>query len=91
MFSAEVQVMVSYMRDSSMTGQRLRRGSVRRMLRYARPYRLQIGVYLAMTVLSAGILTGSRYCCRSSSTTASCAGTRPWCCGLPGPLPDSQW
>jgi ATP-binding cassette subfamily B protein len=57
MFSAEVQVMVSFMRDSSMTGQRLRRGSVRRMLRYARPYRLQIGVYLAITVLSAGILT----------------------------------
>jgi|GEM_PF-1205212 len=57
MFSAEVQVMVSFMRDSSMTGQRLRRGSLRRMLRYARPYRLQIGVYLAMTVLSAGILT----------------------------------
>jgi ATP-binding cassette subfamily B protein len=57
MFSAEVQVMVSFMRDSSMTAQRLRCGSVRRMLRYARPYRLQTGVYLAMTVLSAGILT----------------------------------
>jgi hypothetical protein len=57
MFSAEVQVMVSFMRDSSMTGQRLRRGSVRRILSYARPYRVGIGVYLAMTVLSAGILT----------------------------------
>jgi ATP-binding cassette, subfamily B, bacterial len=57
MFSAEVQVMVSFMRDSSMTGQRLRRGSVRRILSYARPYRLQISVYLAMTVLSAGMLT----------------------------------
>jgi ATP-binding cassette subfamily B protein len=57
MFPAEVQVMVSFVRDSSMTGQRLRRGSVRRMLRYARPYRLEISVYLVMTVLSAGILT----------------------------------
>jgi ABC-type multidrug transport system fused ATPase/permease subunit len=57
MFSAEVQVMVSFMRDNSITGQRLRRGSVRRMLSYARPYRLQISVYLVMTVLSAGILT----------------------------------
>jgi ATP-binding cassette, subfamily B, bacterial len=57
MFSAEVQVMVSFMRDSSMTGQRLRRGSLRRMLSYARSYRRQIGVYLVMTVLSAAILT----------------------------------
>ena len=57
MFSAEVQVMVSFMRDSSMTGQRLRRGSIRRMLSYARPYRLQVSIYLAMTVLSAAMLT----------------------------------
>jgi ABC-type multidrug transport system fused ATPase/permease subunit len=57
MFPAEVQAMVSFMRDSSMTGQRLKRGSVRRMLSYARPYRRQVSIYLAMTVLSAGMLT----------------------------------
>ena len=57
MFPAEIQAMVSFMRDSSMTGQRLKRGSVRRMLSYARPYRRQVSIYLAMTVLSAGMLT----------------------------------
>ncbi|MGH3201540.1 MAG: ABC transporter ATP-binding protein, partial [Streptosporangiaceae bacterium] len=45
------------MRDSSITGQRLKRGTVRRMLSYARPYRLDISIYLAMTVLSASMLT----------------------------------
>lgn len=39
MFPAEIQAMVSFMRDSAITGQRLKRGTVRRMLRYARPYR----------------------------------------------------
>jgi ATP-binding cassette subfamily B protein len=57
MFPAEVQAMVSFMRDGSITGQRLKRGTVRRMLSYARPYRLEISIYLAMTVLSAGMLT----------------------------------
>jgi hypothetical protein len=57
MFPAEVQAMVSFMRDTSMTGQRLKRGSVRRMLSYARPYRLQVSIFLAVTVLSAGMLT----------------------------------
>jgi ATP-binding cassette subfamily B protein len=57
MFPAEIQAMVSFMRDRSMTGQRLKHGSVRRMLSYARPCRLQVSVYLAMTVRSAGMLT----------------------------------
>ncbi len=57
MFPAEIQAMVSFMRDSAITRQRLKRGTVRRMLSYARPYRRGIAIYLAMTVLSAGALT----------------------------------
>jgi hypothetical protein len=73
MFPAEIQAMVSFMRDSSMTGQRLRRGSVRRMLSYARPYRVQVSVYLAMTVLAASTCHGPLVRCPGKKS-----GCSPW-------------
>ncbi|HWG63202.1 MAG TPA: ABC transporter ATP-binding protein [Streptosporangiaceae bacterium] len=45
--------MHSFSRDRTVTRQRLKPGTVRRVLTYARPYRLQLGLFLAMTSLSA--------------------------------------
>jgi ATP-binding cassette, subfamily B, bacterial len=45
--------MRSFYRDPSVTRQRLQRGTVRRILTYARPYRLDLAIFLGMTALSA--------------------------------------
>jgi len=47
------QVMRSLRRDSSVTKERLSPGIVRRIARYARPYRWQIAAFLAVVVLDA--------------------------------------
>ena len=43
----------SFSRDRSVVGQRLAKGTARRILRYARPYRRHIGVFLLTTVIGA--------------------------------------
>ncbi|MGH8775546.1 MAG: ABC transporter ATP-binding protein [Jiangellaceae bacterium] len=43
----------SFSRDRSVTRQRLAKGTARRILRYARPYRRHIAVFLATTVVAA--------------------------------------
>ena len=43
----------SYSRDRSVTDQRLAKGTARRILRYARPYRRHITVFLVTTVIAA--------------------------------------
>jgi ATP-binding cassette subfamily B protein len=43
----------SFSRDRSVTERRLARGTTRRILRFARPYRRQIAIFLATTVASA--------------------------------------
>ncbi len=53
MSAANWQAMRSFSRDRSVTQQRLKPGSVRRIVSYARPYRLHLAVYLAMTVVAA--------------------------------------
>jgi ATP-binding cassette, subfamily B, bacterial len=45
----------SFAQDSSVTTQRLRPGTVRRIMSYARPYRLELVLFLVMTVISAVI------------------------------------
>jgi ATP-binding cassette subfamily B protein len=45
--------MRSFYRDPSVTRQRLQRGTVRRILTYARPYRLDLAIFLGMTALTA--------------------------------------
>jgi len=52
---ANWQAMRSFTRDRSVTQQRIKPGTVRRIISYARPYRLHLAVYLAMTVVSAVI------------------------------------
>src|SRR5262249_29711813 len=52
---ANWHAMRSFSRDRSVTQQQLKPGSVRRILSYARPYRLHLAIYLAMTVVSAVI------------------------------------
>ncbi|HEV2370816.1 MAG TPA: ABC transporter ATP-binding protein [Streptosporangiaceae bacterium] len=47
--------MRSFARDRDVTRQRLSKGSVRRILSYARPYRLDLVLFLIMTALSAVI------------------------------------
>jgi ATP-binding cassette, subfamily B, bacterial len=46
-------VMRSFYRDPSITRQRLAPGTVRRILSYARPYRKDLAIFLAMTALAA--------------------------------------
>jgi ATP-binding cassette, subfamily B, bacterial len=55
MYQAQWHAMRSFTRDPSVTQQRLTRGTVRRIASYARPYRLDLVLFLAMTALSAVI------------------------------------
>jgi ATP-binding cassette subfamily B protein len=48
--------MRSYSRDRSITSQRLKPGSVRRILSYARPYRGSLALFLGVTVLDAVVM-----------------------------------
>jgi ATP-binding cassette, subfamily B, bacterial len=55
MYQAQWHAMRSFTRDTSVTQQRLSRGVVRRIASYARPYRLDLVVFLTLTSLSAVI------------------------------------
>jgi ATP-binding cassette, subfamily B, bacterial len=55
MYQAQWHAMRSFTRDKSVTHQRLSRGIVRRIAGYARPYRLDLVVFLTLTALSAVI------------------------------------
>src|SRR5215471_7760766 len=55
MYQAQWHAMRSFTRDSSVTRQRLTRGIVRRIASYARPYRLDLALFLIMTAVSAVI------------------------------------
>ena len=55
MYPAQWHAMRSFTRDKSVTQQRLSRGIVRRIARYARPYRLDLAIFLTLTALSAVI------------------------------------
>src|SRR5580693_7355705 len=50
------QTMRSYTRDRSITSQRLKPGSVRRIISYARPYRGSLVLFLAATVVDAVLM-----------------------------------
>jgi ATP-binding cassette, subfamily B, bacterial len=53
MYQAQWHMMRSFTRDKSVTQQRLSRGIVRRIAKYARPYRLDLVIFLTLTALSA--------------------------------------
>jgi len=53
MYAANWHAMHGFSRDRSVTQQRIKPGTVRRIARYARPYRLHLTVYLAMAALAA--------------------------------------
>ena len=55
MYQAQWHAMRSFTRDKSVTQQRLSRGLVRRIASYARPYRLDLSIFLTLTALSAVI------------------------------------
>jgi ATP-binding cassette subfamily B protein len=55
MYGSSWHAMRSFTRDGSVTQQRLAKGSVRRIARYARPYRGQLTLFMAATALSAVI------------------------------------
>jgi ATP-binding cassette subfamily B protein len=50
------QTMRSFSRDPSITSQRLKKGSVRRIASYARPYRGSLTLFLSVTVLDAVVM-----------------------------------
>jgi ATP-binding cassette subfamily B protein len=52
MYQAQWHTMRSFTRDRSVTQQRLTRGTVRRILSYARPYRWQLAIFLVLTAVS---------------------------------------
>ena len=53
MYAANWHAMRGFSRDRSVTQQRIKPGTVRRIASYARPYRTQLAVFLGMTALSA--------------------------------------
>jgi ATP-binding cassette, subfamily B, bacterial len=55
MYQSQWHAMRSFTRDKSVTEQRLSRGIVRRIAKYARPYRLDLVIFLTLTALSAAI------------------------------------
>src|SRR5450631_1542174 len=50
------QTMRSFTRDRSVTSQRLKPGSVRRIVSYARPYRGSLALFLSLVVLDAVVM-----------------------------------
>jgi ATP-binding cassette subfamily B protein len=52
MYQAQWHAMRSFTRDKSVTQQRLSRGLVRRIASYARPYRLDLVIFLTLTAVS---------------------------------------
>jgi ATP-binding cassette subfamily B protein len=55
MYGSSWHAMRSFTRDGSVTQQRLKKGSVRRIASYARPYRTQLALFLTATSLAAVI------------------------------------
>jgi ATP-binding cassette subfamily B protein len=55
MSAANWHAMRSFTRDRSVTHQRLKPGSVRRIMSYARPYRLDLALFLGLTAMAAVI------------------------------------
>jgi ATP-binding cassette subfamily B protein len=55
MYQPQWHAMRSFTRDTSVTQQRLSRGIVRRIATYARPYRVDLAIFLSLTALSAVI------------------------------------
>jgi ATP-binding cassette, subfamily B, bacterial len=53
MYAANWQAMHGFSRDRSVTQQRIKPGTVRRIARYARPYRARLAVYLVLAALAA--------------------------------------
>jgi ATP-binding cassette subfamily B protein len=53
MYAANWQAMHGFSRDRSVTQQRIKPGTVRRIARYARPYRARLTVYLVLAALAA--------------------------------------
>ncbi len=53
MYAANWHAMRGFSRDPSVTQQRIKPGTVRRIAGYARPYRLELTVFLAMAALAA--------------------------------------
>ncbi len=66
-----ISMMRSFRQDPSVTHQKLKPGTVRRILTYAKPYRLWLTLFLIVTVLDALITVVTRCCCGRSSTRAS--------------------
>jgi ATP-binding cassette, subfamily B, bacterial len=55
MYASQWHAMRSFSRDGSVTRQRLKKGTVRRIATYARPYRVKLALFLTATSLSAVI------------------------------------
>ncbi|HEX6470569.1 MAG TPA: ABC transporter ATP-binding protein [Streptosporangiaceae bacterium] len=53
------QVMASFRRDDSVTKQKLQPGTVKRIARYARPYRRELAFFLTLSALDAGIVVAN--------------------------------
>ncbi len=53
MYAANWHAMRGFSRDPSVTQQRIKRGTVRRIARYARPYRVHLTFFLVMAALAA--------------------------------------
>jgi ATP-binding cassette subfamily B protein len=53
------QVMASFRRDDSVTKQKLKPGTVKRIARYARPYRRELVFFLTLSALDAGIVVAN--------------------------------
>ena len=75
---ANMVMMRGFRMDPSITKQKLKPGTIRRIAAYARPYRMHLAVFLLATAVDAVITSSTRCCCGTSSTTASWAATNSW-------------
>jgi ATP-binding cassette subfamily B protein len=55
---AQFHAMRGFTRDPSVTKQKLKPGTVRRIAAYARPYRLELAIFLVAAALDAGVTVG---------------------------------
>ncbi len=56
--NAQFHAMRGFTRDPSVTRQKLKPGTVRRIVAYGRPYRLELAVFLLAAALNAGVTVG---------------------------------
>lgn len=85
------QVMASFRKDSSVTRQKLKPGTVRRIAGYARPYVRELVLFLGLNTISALIVVANPLLLKGIIDQGIVPGGGASSSGSPPPSPGSPW